>query len=108
MKNLKKFTVAAMAFASTVFIAAAQPCTASADDTSIQCGDNVYATLDTVGHLTISGTGDMWSNETMNYFGSIANGIYTVTIEDGVTSIGDYSFTASYNYNAGGLNGRYG
>lgn len=108
MKNLKKFTIAAMAFASTVFIAAAQPCTASADDTSIQCGDNVYATLDTVGHLTISGTGDMWSNETINYFSSIANGIYTVTIEDGVTSIGDYSFTVSYNSNAGGLNGRYG
>lgn len=108
MKNLKKFTVAAMAFASTVFIAAAQPCTASADDTSIQCGDNVYATLDTVGHLTISGTGDMWSNETINYFRSIAGDIYTVTIEDGVTSIGDYSFTASYNSNAGGLNGRYG
>lgn len=108
MKNLKKFIVAAMAFASTVFITAAQPCTASADDTSIQCGDNVYATLDTVGHLTISGTGDMWSNETINYFSSIANDIYTVTIEDGVTSIGDYSFTTIYNYNAGGLNGRYG
>lgn len=102
MKNLKKFTVAAMAFASTIFIAAAQPCTASADDTSIQCGDNVYATLDTVGHLTISGTGDMWSNETINYFKSIANDIYTVTIEDGVTSIGDYSFTTnSYSSNYG-------
>lgn len=104
MKNLKKFTVAAMAFASTVFIAAAQPCTASADDTSIQCGDNVYATLDTVGHLTISGTGDMWSNQTINYFGSIAGDIYTVTIEDGVTSIGDYSFTRNYdNGNCYGL-----
>ena len=104
MKNFKKLTVAAIAFASSVFIAAAQPCTASADDNSIQCGDNVYATLDSVGHLTISGTGDMWSNETINYFGSIAGDIYTVTIEDGVTSIGDYSFTRNYdNGNCYGL-----
>lgn len=35
----------------------------------------------------------MWSNKTIGYFNNISNDIYTVTIKDGVTSIGDYSFT---------------
>lgn len=71
----------------------------------IQVGDDVYATLDTDGTLTISGTGDMWDNAINQnewnddpncpWFGSWEQEITSVVIEDGVTSIGDYAFVVS-------------
>lgn len=80
------------------------PTTAFAEEvTSGTCGENLTWTLDTNGGLTISGTGRMG-----NYSGSggssVAAGspgapwyaqrnmITTITIEEGVTSIGDWAF----------------
>lgn len=98
MKLTQKIALATVTALSSVFIATLQPSTANAD-TTIQVGNDVYATLNDTGNLTISGTGDMWSNETADYFDEIADEIYTVTIESGVTSIGDYAFTdRKYNW----------
>ena len=79
-----------------------QPVTVrAADDDRIQCGDNVYATLN-MGVLTISGSGDMWDASDYaweHYFYDIGNLIYQVVITDGVTSIGDrafYSWSSGY------------
>lgn len=68
------------------------PLSARAENTRIQCGDNVYATLDAAGTLTISGTGDMWSCKGTYYLYGIEEDIYKVVIQNGVTSIGDYAF----------------
>ena len=69
-----------------------QPVTVRAESIRIQCGDNVYATLNG-GLLTISGTGDMWNANThSHYFRGIAGSVYQVNVEDGVTSIGDNAF----------------
>ncbi len=57
-----------------------------------QCGDDLTWTLDDKGKLTISGTGDMWD---WGWFGSPfaqRSDIYTVVIENKVTSIGDSAF----------------
>ena len=59
-----------------------------------ECGDDVIWTLDSDGPLTISGTGPMWS--AFNFtgdFNAYRNNIKTVTIEEGVTSIGTYAFS---------------
>ena len=60
------------------------------------CGENVTWTLDDNGTLTISGTGDMTDydlngNSYAPWFDN-RSGIYAVIIENGVTSIGDYTF----------------
>ncbi len=55
-----------------------------------QCGDNVYYSLDKeTGVLTISGEGDMWDfgNPLFN-----SRNITDVIVEEGVTSIGAYTF----------------
>ena len=75
------------------------------NEEQIQVGDDVYATLDMDGTLTISGTGDMWDNAIMQsewnedpncpWFGDWEQQITSVVIEDGVTSIGDYAFVVS-------------
>ncbi|MDY6352925.1 MAG: leucine-rich repeat domain-containing protein [Lachnospiraceae bacterium] len=75
------------------------------NDRLIQVGDDVYATLDVYGTLTISGTGDMWDNDVPHtewnkessspWFGDWEQRIKSVVIEDGVTSIGDYAFVVS-------------
>ncbi len=58
------------------------------------CGDNLTWTLDDEGTLTISGTGKMgdysWSNKVPWYNNS--DSVISVTVEDDVTSIGDYAF----------------
>lgn len=75
------------------------------DVQTIQCGDDVYGTLDSTGTLTISGTGDMWDmNESC--FKKIHSDVYQVVIEDGVTSVGDGAFlkTRSSNYISGFAN----
>ena len=56
-----------------------------------RCGDSITWTLDDSGNLTLSGSGEMWNN---GYDDSPFKdyGIKTVTIGDGITSIGDYAF----------------
>ena len=62
------------------------------------CGANLTWNLDSAGNLTISGTGEM-NNYDYNYQNGIevttapwGDGIKTVTINSGVTSIGEYAF----------------
>lgn len=63
---------------------------ASALETSGQCGDNVYWTFnESTGRLVIGGSGDMWSP--IDKFGD-DDTIKTVVIENGVTSIGVSAF----------------
>ena len=66
---------------------------ASAESYSGYCGETVTWSLDTEsGELTISGTGNMYDScdgVTWHYYRSI---IRNLTIEDGVTSIGDWAF----------------
>ena len=86
---------------------------------TFQYGDNIYATLDETGTLTLSGTGAMWDGKTSTYWtrdkwGSytvknyrssltqsvniagtdtyIDNLVYKIVINDGITSIGNYAF----------------
>ncbi len=65
-----------------------------------QCGDNLTWEFDeSTGTLTISGTGDMtaWSTSEYIPWGNKRSLIKTVTITDGVTSIGDFAFDACEN-----------
>lgn len=75
--------------------------TVKAEDITIQCGDNAYATLNSVGTLTISGSGDMWNcTYGRSYFYDIRDNIYKVVVENGITSIGAYTFTFCYRGNS--------
>ena len=71
--------------------------TASAENYSGSCGNNVTWKLDTEnGVLTISGTGQMsnysdWSSKRAPWY-SYRSTIQSVVIENGVTSIGNYAF----------------
>ncbi len=58
------------------------------------CGENLNWELDSAGKLTISGTGsiDSLSSPSKSPWYSAAEDITSVVIEDGVTSIGDYTF----------------
>ena len=58
---------------------------------TVRCGDSITWTLDDLGNLTLSGSGEMWN---YGYDDSPFkdSGIKTVTIEDGITSIGDCAF----------------
>ena len=57
------------------------------------CGDNLEWTLSTTGKLTITGTGDMtnWSSENVPWY-NYRDRISSLSIQDGVTSIGDRAF----------------
>lgn len=64
------------------------------------CGDNVIWSLDDSGTMRITGTGEMW-----NYTSAYTNPIYKnrllikkIVIDDGVTRIGRYTFTACAHY----------
>lgn len=76
---------------------------------TFQYGDNIYATLDETGTLTLSGTGAMWDGkeikkdgayrssltQTVNIAGNntyISNLVYKIVVNDGITSIGNYAF----------------
>ena len=85
---------------------------------TFQYGDNIYATLDETGTLTLSGTGAMWDGKTSKYYtydgrGNatihdsssltqsvniagkktyIDNLVYKIVVNDGITSIGNYAF----------------
>ena len=80
---------------------------------TFQYGDNIYATLDETGTLTLSGTGAMWDGkeikkdgayrssltQTVNIAGNntyISNLVYKIVINDGITSIGNYAFYQFY------------
>ena len=58
---------------------------------TVRCGDSITWTLDDSGNLTLSGSGKMWN---YGYDDSPFKdyGIKTVTIGDGITSIGNYVF----------------
>lgn len=65
----------------------------------LQVGDNVMASLDKTGVLTLSGTGDMWNDtdDTSIYYNKWFNNkksdIYKIVIKKGVTSIGRRAFS---------------
>ena len=56
-----------------------------------RCGDSITWTLDESCNLTLSGSGEMW-NYNRKDLPFKDYGIKTVTIGDGITSIGDYAF----------------
>ena len=56
-----------------------------------RCGDSITWTLDDSLNLTLSGSGEMW-NYNRKDLPFKDYGIKTVTIGDGITSIGDYAF----------------
>ena len=60
--------------------------------TSGKCGDNLTWELSDDGVLTISGTGDMHNYAWADSPWYNKRNIHTVIINDGVTSIGDYTF----------------
>ena len=82
----RKITILTIAFLSSVLMCANAFAAASG-----RCGDSIKWTLDDSGNLTLSGSGEMWN---YNYGDSPFKyyGIKTVTIGDGITSIGDYAF----------------
>ena len=65
-----------------------------------QCGDNLTFTISPISNpieVVIEGTGDMYDYTTDNPapWYSLRDSIYTVTMPDGITHIGDYAFYAS-------------
>lgn len=63
------------------------------------CGQNVQYCLNTDGVLTIFGTGDMysWDRSSLAPWDANRSNIKKITIEEGVTSIGDAAFVACPN-----------
>ena len=83
----RRITILTIAFLSSVLMCANAFAAATG-----RCGDSITWTLDDSGNLTLSGSGEMWNN-----FYDVPPfkdyGIKTVTIGDGITSIGDYAFS---------------
>lgn len=102
MTIIKKLTAAIL---SMVIVFFAPPACASVTITkSGNCGDNLTWTLDDMGTLTISGTGDMYDYDinSGNYPGWYKHinldeelHVYNAIIEEGVTSIGNWAFSWS-------------
>lgn len=57
-----------------------------------KCGDNLIWMLDDKGVLTISGTGEMYDYSYMDPTPWDSDNVVSATIENGVTSIGNYAF----------------
>ncbi|MBQ8783090.1 MAG: leucine-rich repeat protein [Clostridia bacterium] len=78
-----------------VMLLSALPFTASAEEITGSCGDNLTWSLDSsAGSLTISGTGDMYDyadSSSTPWSGNIAS-IRVVSINEGVTNIGASAF----------------
>ena len=82
----RKIMILTIAFLSSVLMYANVFAAASG-----RCGNSIKWTLDDSGNLTLSGSGEMWNYDYRNppFEGCE---IKTVTIGDGITSIGDYVF----------------
>ena len=82
----RKIMILTIAFLSSVLM-----CANVFAAVSGRCGDSITWTLDDLGNLTLSGSGEMWNN---GYDDSPFKdyGIKTVTIEYGITSIGESAF----------------
>ena len=82
----RKITILTIAFLSSVLMCANAFAAATG-----RCGDSITWTLDDSGNLTLSGSGEMWN---YSYYVPPFNdyGIKTVTIGDGITSIGESAF----------------
>ena len=80
----RKIMILTIAFLSSVLMCANVFAAASG-----RCGDSITWTLDDSGNLTLSGSGEMWNYDDSPFKDY---GIKTVTIGDGITSIGDYAF----------------
>ena len=90
MKKLSKI-LSAMLAAAMLFSLFAVPAVAYAE--SGQCGRDLVWELDGEGNLTISGTGYMWDyDHTDYYFAPWGTALKTVTISEGVVSIGYEAF----------------
>lgn len=62
------------------------------------CGDSITWLLDDAGKLTISGTGSMQGDHAWSYgWEEYRDQIYTIEIENGITSIGDWAFWGEEN-----------
>ena len=82
----RRITILTIAFLSSVLMCANAFAAATG-----RCGDSITWTLDDSGNLTLSGSGEMWNYS--YYVPPFKDyGIKTVTIGDGITSIGDYAF----------------
>lgn len=70
------------------------PLGALADSNNNKCGENLTWKLDEIGILTISGTGDMYDYSSADPapWSEYNDIIASITISDGVTSIGDNAF----------------
>ena len=92
LKTANKILSIILAVAMLLSIA---PLSLTASAASGTCGDNLTWTLnESTGKLTVSGTGDMydWSSSFAPWY-SYRSSIKSVTIGNGVTSIGDYAFS---------------
>ena len=113
MKKKKSFLT--ISFILALFILTFSSTKAAKAETlgTFQYGDNIYATLDETGTLTLSGTGAMWDGkeiekdgdyrssltQTVNIAGDntyINNLVYKIVINDGITSISNYAFYKFY------------
>ena len=92
-KSLKSIV---LIFSAVLLVFTSFPYATLAEDelTTGSCGDNATYSFDTTtGTLTISGTGEVKGNFDI----SIKNNVKSVLIEDGITSLDGYSFTAFVN-----------
>lgn len=112
MKKKKSFLT--ISFILALFILTFSSTKAAKAETlgTFQYGDNIYATLDETGTLTLSGTGAMWDGkrvttdwpyrssltQTVKFAGKdtyIDHLVYKIVVNDGITIIGNYAF---YNF----------
>jgi len=94
----KKVLQSVTALLSVLFVFTFFPVAKTYADTSGTCGDNLQWELDSNGKLTVSGSGAMydWNNwEEVPWYND-CNRISSVVIEEGVTSVGNYSFMLTY------------
>ena len=113
MKKKKSFLTISFILALFILTFSSTKATKAETLGTFQYGDNIYATLDETGTLTLSGTGAMWDGkeikkdgdyrssltQTVNIAGDntyINNLVYKIVINDGITNIGNYAFYKFY------------
>lgn len=120
MKKKKSFLTISFILALFILTFSSTKATKAETLGTFQYGDNIYATLDETGTLTLSGTGAMWDGSKVlyrKYHGSgwydyyeyyrssetktvkiagkdtyIDDLVYKIVVNDGITSIGNYAF----------------